>query len=42
MDRRHRLMFAMMLAQGGEFSFAIFAEAQDNGLMSIAPRSRPP
>jgi monovalent cation:proton antiporter-2 (CPA2) family protein len=38
LDRRHQLMFAMMLAQGGEFSFAIFAEAQDNGLMSIAHR----
>jgi glutathione-regulated potassium-efflux system ancillary protein KefC len=38
LDRRHRLFFAMLLAQGGEFSFAIFSEAQDNDLMSAVHR----
>ncbi|MYZ43028.1 cation:proton antiporter domain-containing protein [Schauerella aestuarii] len=34
----HRLFFAVTLAQGGEFGFAIFAEAWDNGLLSLAQR----
>ncbi|ANN68144.1 cation:proton antiporter [Bordetella bronchialis] len=34
----HRLPFAMALAQGGEFGFALFNEAWDNGLLSAAHR----
>ncbi|WP_083228921.1 cation:proton antiporter domain-containing protein [Bordetella sp. H567] len=34
----HRLPFAMSLAQGGEFSFALFNEAWDNGLLSAPHR----
>lgn len=38
LPRYHRLLFAMVLAQGGEFSFAIFNEAWDNHLMSLEQR----
>lgn len=38
LEARHRLLFAMLLAQGGEFSFAIFSEARDNGLMTALHR----
>lgn len=34
----HRLLFALALAQGGEFSFAIFAEAASNRLMTSVQR----
>ncbi|ARP96023.1 cation:proton antiporter domain-containing protein [Bordetella genomosp. 13] len=34
----HRLMYALVLAQGGEFSFAIFAEAMDNHIVTGAER----
>lgn len=34
----HRLMFALVLAQGGEFSYAIFAEAASNRLMTVVQR----
>lgn len=34
----HRLPFAMVLAQGGEFSFAIFNEAWDNSLLDTQQR----
>ncbi|SAI34171.1 membrane efflux protein [Bordetella ansorpii] len=30
----HRLMYALVLAQGGEFSFAIFAESLDNHIIT--------
>lgn len=38
LPRYHRLLFAMVLAQGGEFSFAIFNEAWDNHLVDIEQR----
>lgn len=38
LPRYHRLLFAMVLAQGGEFSFAIFNEAWDNHLISLEHR----
>ncbi len=38
LPRYHRLLFAMVLAQGGEFSFAIFNEAWDNHLMNLEQR----
>lgn len=38
LPRYHRLLFAMVLAQGGEFSFAIFNEAWDNHLMDLDQR----
>jgi glutathione-regulated potassium-efflux system ancillary protein KefC len=38
LPRYHRLLFAMVLAQGGEFSFAIFNEAWDNHLVSLEQR----
>ncbi|WP_454668371.1 cation:proton antiporter domain-containing protein [Achromobacter kerstersii] len=38
LPRYHRLLFAMVLAQGGEFSFAIFNEAWDNHLVNIEQR----
>jgi CPA2 family monovalent cation:H+ antiporter-2 len=38
LPRYHRLPFAMALAQGGEFGFAIFNEAWDNGLLSAPHR----
>jgi len=38
LPRYHRLMYALVLAQGGEFSFAIFSEAWDNHLMTLAQR----
>lgn len=38
LPRYHRLLFAMVLAQGGEFSFAIFNEAWDNHLMDLSQR----
>ncbi|KCV38433.1 transporter, CPA2 family [Bordetella bronchiseptica E012] len=34
----HRLLYALVLAQGGEFSFVIFNEAWDNHLMSLEQR----
>ncbi|OZI39130.1 transporter [Bordetella genomosp. 1] len=34
----HRLLYALVLAQGGEFSFVIFNEAWDNHLMTLAQR----
>ena len=34
----HRLLYALVLAQGGEFSFVIFNEAWDNNLMTLAQR----
>ncbi|WMD18224.1 cation:proton antiporter [Achromobacter seleniivolatilans] len=34
LPRYHRLLFAVVLAQGGEFSFAIFNEAWDNHLVN--------
>ncbi|MFC4275577.1 cation:proton antiporter domain-containing protein [Achromobacter aloeverae] len=34
----HRLPFALGLAQGGEFGFAIFNEAVDNNLLSVPHR----
>ncbi|OZI61894.1 cation:proton antiporter domain-containing protein [Bordetella genomosp. 11] len=34
----HRLPFAISLAQGGEFGFALFNEAWDNGLLSAPHR----
>lgn len=36
--RYHRLLFAVALAQGGEFSFAIFNEAWDNHLVDLEQR----
>lgn len=38
LPRYHRLLFAMVLAQGGEFSFAIFNEAWDNHLVNLEQR----
>lgn len=38
LPRYHRLLFAMVLAQGGEFSFAIFNEALDNHLLNLEQR----
>ncbi|HEY9272241.1 MULTISPECIES: cation:proton antiporter domain-containing protein [Achromobacter] len=38
LPRYHRLLFALALAQGGEFSFAIFNEAWDNHLMNLEQR----
>jgi Kef-type K+ transport system membrane component KefB len=38
LPRYHRLLFAVALAQGGEFSFAIFNEAWDNHLMNLEQR----
>ena len=38
LPRYHRLLFALVLAQGGEFSFAIFNEAWDNHLMNLEQR----
>ena len=38
LPRYHRLPFAIVLAQGGEFSFALFNEAQDNGMLSSPHR----
>jgi monovalent cation:proton antiporter-2 (CPA2) family protein len=38
LPRYHRLLFALALAQGGEFSFAIFNEAWDNNLMNLEQR----
>lgn len=38
LPRYHRLLFAVVLAQGGEFSFAIFNEAWDNHLVNIEQR----
>jgi Kef-type K+ transport system membrane component KefB len=38
LPRYHRLLFAIALAQGGEFSFAIFNEAWDNHLMDLEQR----
>lgn len=38
LPRYHRLLFAVVLAQGGEFSFAIFNEAWDNHLMNLEQR----
>jgi CPA2 family monovalent cation:H+ antiporter-2 len=38
LPRYHRLPFAMALAQGGEFGFAIFNEAWDNGMLSAPHR----
>jgi CPA2 family monovalent cation:H+ antiporter-2 len=38
LPRYHRLTFAMALAQGGEFGFAIFNEAWDNGLLAAPHR----
>ncbi|WP_025136920.1 cation:proton antiporter [Achromobacter sp. DH1f] len=38
LPRYHRLLFAMVLAQGGEFSFAIFNEAWSNHLMDLDQR----
>lgn len=38
LPRYHRLLFAIVLAQGGEFSFAIFNEAWDNHLMNLEQR----
>ncbi len=38
LPRYHRLLFALALAQGGEFSFAIFNEAWDNKLMNLEQR----
>lgn len=38
LPRYHRLLFALALAQGGEFSFAIFNEAWDNHLMNLDQR----
>ncbi|KOF52495.1 MULTISPECIES: cation:proton antiporter [unclassified Achromobacter] len=38
LPRYHRLLFAMVLAQGGEFSFAIFNEAWDNHLVNQVQR----
>lgn len=38
LPRYHRLLFAAVLAQGGEFSFAIFNEAWDNHLMNLEQR----
>ncbi|CAB3818449.1 Glutathione-regulated potassium-efflux system protein KefC [Achromobacter insuavis] len=38
LPRYHRLLFAMVLAQGGEFSFAIFNEAWSNRLMDLDQR----
>jgi CPA2 family monovalent cation:H+ antiporter-2 len=34
----HRLPFAITLAQGGEFGFAIFNEAWDNGFLTLTQR----
>ncbi len=38
LPRYHRLLFAVALAQGGEFSFAIFNEAWDNHLVDLEQR----
>jgi CPA2 family monovalent cation:H+ antiporter-2 len=38
LPRYHRFPFAMALAQGGEFGFAIFNEAWDNGLLGASHR----
>ncbi|MNT35658.1 Glutathione-regulated potassium-efflux system protein KefC [compost metagenome] len=38
LPRYHRLLFAIVLAQGGEFSFAIFNEAWDNHLVNLEQR----
>ncbi|WP_343736652.1 cation:proton antiporter [Achromobacter sp.] len=38
LPRYHRLLFALVLAQGGEFSFAIFNEAWDNHLVNLEQR----
>ncbi|CAB3679840.1 cation:proton antiporter [Achromobacter pestifer] len=38
LPRYHRLLFAAVLAQGGEFSFAIFNEAWDNHLVNLEQR----
>lgn len=38
LPRYHRLLFALALAQGGEFSFAIFNEAWDNKLVNLEQR----
>ena len=38
LPRYHRLLFALVLAQGGEFSFAIFNEAWDNQLVNLEQR----
>jgi CPA2 family monovalent cation:H+ antiporter-2 len=38
LPRYHRLTFAMALAQGGEFGFALFNEAWDNGLLTAEHR----
>jgi monovalent cation:proton antiporter-2 (CPA2) family protein len=34
----HRMPFAMVLAQGGEFGFALFNEAWDNGILTTQHR----
>lgn len=38
LPRYHRVLFALVLAQGGEFSFAIFNEAWDNHLVNLEQR----
>ncbi|ARP85782.1 cation:proton antiporter domain-containing protein [Bordetella genomosp. 9] len=38
LPRYHRLTFAIVLAQGGEFGFAIFNEALDNGILNQVQR----
>lgn len=38
LPRYHRMPFALVLAQGGEFGFALFNEAWDNGILTTRHR----